>query len=224
VIQKGTAADCLFIVYKGRIGIYIAGDWKANIESGGYFGEMALDKDSVRSADAIAETDTTLFILKDIDYKRIVYSLKNLEKSLNLKLIVNIPLFVGMSYNKMQALINSCALAVFHPNDLIFDIESLSTSFYIIQKGTVELQIFVKVEKVNKWPVGTRSWNVRQIKQKYAVLFKTCKEGNYFGEYEILKGCERKMRAVVMETCKCLVINSEEIKEHFWMRDEKKLT
>ena len=216
-------ADCLFIVYKGRIGIYIGGERKANIDSGGYFGEMALDKESVRSADAVAETETVLFVLKDIDYKRIVFSLKNLEKSCNLKIIVNIPLFSNMSYNKMQNLLNSCALAVFNAAEFVFDISSHSNSFYILQKGVVELQIFVKVEKVNKWPVGTRSWNVRQVKQNYAVLLKTCKEGDYFGEYEILKGCERQMRAVVIETCKCLVVNSDEIKEHFWMRDERKI-
>ena len=68
-----------------------------------------------------------------------------------------------MSYGKIQGLLNSCALEVFNPEDIIFDIDSKSSNFYVLQKGVVELQIVISIEKVNKWPVGTKSWNIRQI-------------------------------------------------------------
>lgn len=223
VIEKGTAGECLYIVYRGKVIILLEGEQKAHVDPGGYFGELALDRDQIRTADAIAETDTYLFVIKDSDYKRIVFSLKNLEKSLNLKLLINISLFQGISYAKLQTILNSCAIAVFSPGDKIFDIDSNSTSFYIIQNGLIELQIIIEIEKTNKWPVGPKSWNIRQIKKKYAVKLKECKGSQYFGEFEIIKNCNRKMRAIAKETCKCLVLNSEELLSHYFIKDQKKL-
>lgn len=223
VIEKGTAGECLYIVYKGRVIIMLEGEQKAHVDSGGYFGELALDRDQIRTADAITETDTYLFVIKDSDYKRIVFSLKNLEKSLNLKLLINISLFQGISYTKLQSILNSCAIAVFNPGDKIFDTNSISTSFYIIQSGLIELQIIIDIEKTNKWPVGPKTWNIREIKKRYAVKLKECKGSEYFGEFEIIKNCNRKMRAIAIETCKCLVLNSEELLSHYFIKDQKKL-
>ena len=39
-----------------------------------------------------------------------------------------------------------------------------------------------------------------------------------------MKSRDRQTRAVALETCKCLVINSSELKDHYWIKDEKKLT
>ena len=178
----------------------------------------------MRTADAVTDRETYLFVLKDCDYKRIVFSLKKLEKSLNIKLLVNIPLFAGISFNKLQNILNSCALAVFNPGEKIYDIDSQSNSFYILQEGHIELQIIIEIEKINKWPIGPKSWNIRKVKKKYAVKLKDLKDGQYFGEFEVLKSCSRKMRALAMETCKCLVINSAELKDHYWIKDEKKLS
>lgn len=221
VFRQGNIGDRLYMVYKGIVGIYIGKDRVAHYEEGGYFGELALDKETVRAADAIAETDVVLFTLTDLDYKRTLFSYKNLEKQKNMKIIINIPFFSCLGYLKMQNVLNSCASSIFNKGEVIYESGHTSHCFFIVKTGKVEIQIYIDVEKTNKWPIGSHLWNVRKVKSKYACPLKVVKEGEYFGEWEILNKENRKTRAVAIESSMCLMLNQQEFDICIGYQDEK---
>ncbi|OMJ70501.1 hypothetical protein SteCoe_31497 [Stentor coeruleus] len=210
VFKQDTIGDRLYMVYKGIVGIYIGKDRVAHYEEGGYFGELALDKETARAADAVAETDVVLFTLTDLDYKRTLFSYENLEKQNNMKILINIPFFSSLGYLKMQNILNSCASSTFHKDEVIYESGHSSHSFFIVKTGKVEIQIYIDVENTNKWPIGSHMWNIRKVKSKYAHPLKMIKEGEYFGEWEMLNKENRKTRAVALERSMCLMLNQKE--------------
>ncbi|MCB1277324.1 cyclic nucleotide-binding domain-containing protein [Prosthecobacter sp.] len=60
IFQKGDEALEMFVVQSGEVEILINGKAVETIGPDGFFGEMSLIDDSVRSADAVAKTDCTL--------------------------------------------------------------------------------------------------------------------------------------------------------------------
>ncbi|OMJ70349.1 hypothetical protein SteCoe_31680 [Stentor coeruleus] len=220
IFKQGSVGDRLYLVYKGTVGIYIGKDRVAHYEEGGYFGELALDKQTVRAADAVAETDAVVFTLTDFDYKRTLFSYNNLEKQKNMKIIINIPFFSCLGYLKMQNVLNSCASSTFNKDEVIYESGHASHSFFIVKSGKVEIQSYIDVEKTNKWPIGSHLWNVRKVKIKYVHPLKIVKEGEYFGEWEILNKENRKTRAVALESSMCLMLNQQEFDTCIGYQDE----
>ena len=60
IFREGEPGDLMYAVVEGAVEIIVNGVAVETIESGGILGELALIDDSVRSATAIARTDTRL--------------------------------------------------------------------------------------------------------------------------------------------------------------------
>jgi CRP-like cAMP-binding protein len=60
IFQKGDEALEMFVVQSGEVDIVINGKVVETIGPDGFFGEMSLIDDSVRSADAVAKTECKL--------------------------------------------------------------------------------------------------------------------------------------------------------------------
>lgn len=155
VFKQGSKSDCFFIIFKGTVGVFVASEKIGHCDEGGHFGELGLDKQSVRMADVIAETSVIAFQIPGDDYNRIVYNYKNLEKHLNFKIFKEIPFFSNMSYHKIQNIISNCAGSVYSPGDVVYECGSKSYGFYIVTSGAVELQFYLELKTRNKWPVGS---------------------------------------------------------------------
>ena len=79
LFKEGDEGDALYIVKKGQVSIYHepkeAGDLPkqvADIGDKGYFGEMALVSDQPRNAAAKTISETEMFILSKIDFKKLL--------------------------------------------------------------------------------------------------------------------------------------------------------
>ena len=201
------------------MGIYVGNQRVAHCDEKGHFGEIALDKHSVRTADVIAEAPTTLLSLSSLEYNRILYHFKNLEKHNHYKLFVEVPLFSNLSYHKLQDLVSYCAGTVFKKNEVIYDYGDKCHSFYVVKSGSVELQVYANIKKQNKWPIACNLWNVRKIKSRYALPLRIVEEGGYFGEYEIVNKKERETRAIALKDCICLSLAIEDFDRYFSNKD-----
>ncbi|MFN0079599.1 MAG: Crp/Fnr family transcriptional regulator [Prosthecobacter sp.] len=60
IFQAGDDAGEMFVVHTGEVDIVINGEVVETIGPDGFFGEMSLIDDSVRSADAVARSDCRL--------------------------------------------------------------------------------------------------------------------------------------------------------------------
>ena len=63
VITEGDPGDLFYLVASGTAAVSVEGDRKASIEPGGFFGEIALLRDTARTATVTAETEMELLSL-----------------------------------------------------------------------------------------------------------------------------------------------------------------
>jgi len=80
IFSENSPGRDMYIVYSGKVGLYaqgIQGHRKllAIVETGDFFGEMALVDDSPRSATAIAEEDNTQLLV--LDKSKFIYLLRH---------------------------------------------------------------------------------------------------------------------------------------------------
>ena len=74
IIEEGEPGDELFIVAQGQVAIYQGDTHLLNIGPGGHFGELAILRDDLRSATAVAEGDTSLFVITRQDFLDLLQS------------------------------------------------------------------------------------------------------------------------------------------------------
>jgi CRP-like cAMP-binding protein len=76
VFVEGEPGKALFIVFKGRVGIWRATtngeEMLAGLDPGAYFGELALIDDEPRFASARAEEPTVLLVLYKTDFDHVI--------------------------------------------------------------------------------------------------------------------------------------------------------
>lgn len=223
VIKKGATPDFVFIIYSGSVGIYLNSVKIAQNDEGGYFGDIALDKSSSRTADAIAETDVILFTIKAQDYKNIVFNYKTLEKHENCKFIQSIPFFSNWNFTKVQLLSNNLVPCIFKSGEVIYEFGEQSLVFYLVNRGKVEIQTFIVLKEKNRWPVGIHSWNIKKVTSEYVYPITTAGTGEFFGEFELLRKGKRETRAIALETTLCLSLNEDEFNSSFNPKEKEKL-
>jgi len=78
VFAEGSRGKEMYVIYSGKVSLYAdmasgGGKLLANLESGNFFGEMALVDDSPRSATAIVDEDNTQLVV--LDQNRFTYLL-----------------------------------------------------------------------------------------------------------------------------------------------------
>jgi sulfate permease, SulP family len=91
VLKQGKAADALYLLLDGKVGIYVTGPEGSEvhlrtIETGGHFGEVGLLQSGTRTANVRTLTRTMVFRLDAAAFKRV---LKDAE--------VAVPLLHGLS-------------------------------------------------------------------------------------------------------------------------------
>ncbi|OMJ85828.1 hypothetical protein SteCoe_12738 [Stentor coeruleus] len=223
VIKQGSKADCLFIIYKGTVGIFVNGVKIAHNSEGGNFGDLALDKSSPRTADVIALTPVVLFTVKEFDYRNIIFNYKNIEKHENCKFVSSIPFFSNWSIVKVQLMCNSLVQLSFKPGEVIYEFGDRSHVFNLIKSGKIEIQTLIDLKQKNRWPVGPHIWNIRKVISKYVFPIKTVGNNEFFGEFEILKNIDRETRAVAIEDTVCLSLNKSDFDILFTVKDQENL-
>lgn len=218
LMKKGDEGDCMFIIYKGQVGIYVNGLRVAHRVSGEVVGETALDTDKPRSADVIAEQVVVVLKLKKIDYSSILLTLKKLEKFESSKFLMKIEMFSKWSLPRMQVLCDYLIVSKYGPGEMIYEADSKSTGIYIILSGSVVFQKFCGIVKRNKWPVGLKSWEVQKVTNHFLIDVGRMEQGGIFGN-EAISNIPYLTRATSLGECTCLVLNTFECLQLFTKND-----
>lgn len=68
VVKKGAPGDCMYFIASGEVAVELP-DRKVTLPQGSFFGELALLRNSVRTATVVTTTDTTLLVLDLLDFR-----------------------------------------------------------------------------------------------------------------------------------------------------------
>lgn len=222
VINKGEEGDCMYLIYQGKVGIYVNGA-KIGIRcEGEVIGEAAMDTDKPRNADAVAETSLVLLKLKKIDYQSIVMNFKKAEKYENSKFLMNLEVFSEWALPKIQKLSDLLIVSRFKPGQIIYETDSESLCIYFLLSGSVVLKKCIEITKYNKWPTGLKQWEVQKVIQKFMHPLGQIVPGGIFGT-EALSGVPYTSQAVCEIETTLLVLNKSECAELFSQSDIMKI-
>ncbi len=72
VVEEGSTGTSFFVIAEGNAAVSVAGDVKASLGPGDYFGEMAIVDEGVRSASVTAATDLRCYFLTPWDFRPLV--------------------------------------------------------------------------------------------------------------------------------------------------------
>ncbi|OMJ79935.1 hypothetical protein SteCoe_19918 [Stentor coeruleus] len=132
---------------------------------------------------------------------------------------MSIPFFRNWSYLKVQHLSNYLIKKVYPKGEILYDKGDDSDTFYIIKKGQVDIQAYVEMQHINRWPTGSKQWKILEINKKYIVTIGSLKRGSYFGETTMIEQMPRMYRAICVVDTICLTINKDEFFENFSVKD-----
>ena len=73
VFKEGDEGTAMYIIEKGQVEIRKKGKTLSLFKGGNIFGEMALFENAQRSADAMARTDLTLYLINSRDFRKFIF-------------------------------------------------------------------------------------------------------------------------------------------------------
>ena len=93
LFYQGTIGNKMYVVLGGVIGLYDGKEQIASLRTGAMFGEMALIEDAPRSATAVAEEASRLFVLDERTFNKL------LTKRVSIRILLNV---VGTLSNRLR--------------------------------------------------------------------------------------------------------------------------
>jgi CRP-like cAMP-binding protein len=224
IMNKGDPGDCMFIIFMGKAQILLEpGNVVGTVSSRDVIGEHALDTMKPRTATVMPVEPITAFKLTKLDYDSILLNIKKLEKYKSSKLLMTIPFFRNWSYLKVQHISNYLFKKTYKAGHIIYDKGDESDTFYILKSGQVDIQAYIELQHINRWPTGSKQWKILEINRKYIVNIVSLKRGSYFGETALIEQMPRAYRAVCATDTVCLTINKDEFFDIFSVKDMESL-
>ena len=219
IIRKGDLADGLVLIYKGSASVIIDGVLVAAKGAGDVVGENALDYRMPRSADVVASSDCIVFKLMSEDYEAAILHSKQKEKQGILEFFLSMGLFQGWSSIKLTRLGALINIKTFEAGENLYKRNDPCTSLYMIKEGKVNVYTYVPIEQSNKWPTSVNEWKIHQVNREYLVKIAKLGPGQYFGDFEIVKHCNRLLKTVTKTKCVLIELNKSHVFEHFTEAD-----
>jgi len=188
IILEGAEGDSFYLIDEGVCNVYIKGKGKvAEIEGGhksqrNYFGELALLYDSPRAATVSAATDTSLWVLDRITFKKILQGDAQKKQEMYKTFLEKVPLLQSLSYQERQILADALEPRDFDSETIILQEGESGNDFFIIEEGEV---------------VCTKTIDGKTVK-----VSDYLGPGDFFGELALLAGQNNAVRRATVTATK----------------------
>ncbi|KAJ3028257.1 UNVERIFIED_CONTAM: hypothetical protein HDU68_002064 [Siphonaria sp. JEL0065] len=165
VIQQGTEGDYFYVVESGTFDVFVNGTKVHAYEGEGSFGELALMYNSPRAATVTAATDSTLWALDRVTFRRILMENTSRKRHLYEKFLEEVKLLSSLEPYERIKIADALESESFEDGAIVIRQGDVGDQFYIIESGEAAV---------------TKSENGSE--KKYPSL----KKGDYFGELALL--------------------------------------
>lgn len=155
IFAQGAQGDAMYIVDSGKVELRANGETLARLTDGNEFGEMALLTGRPRAADAVATTDTNLWVLYRGDFERVqarypaaqaamaetvAQRLAAADEAFLNQHLRKISLLAGLSRPQLEAVRQRLQPVRFRRGEHIYRQGDPADGLYMIEKGQVQVE------------------------------------------------------------------------------------
>ena len=155
IYRKGEPGEGIFLIEKGQVELRGDGEPLARLTAGNDFGEMALVTGRPRSSDALAVTDTNLWVLYRSDFERVLtrypavqtavtesvaQKLATADESFFDRHLRQISLLAGLSRPQLEAVRRRLMAARYRAGEVVFLQDAEPDGLYLIERGQVQIE------------------------------------------------------------------------------------
>ena len=145
IIRKGDIGKCMYIIQEGRVKVHDDIFTIAELSSGNFFGEVSLLDAEPRSASVTAIADTSLFMLEQEDFYKILQKHRDVAQGI-MKILIsrfrkqNADIFNGMKEKekKLQSLVDQRTLELQNAN------KEIEKALHQIEDKNIKLELAYK--------------------------------------------------------------------------------
>jgi CRP-like cAMP-binding protein len=207
IYRKGDPGEGLFLLESGQVELRGDDEVLARLTAGNDFGEMALVTGRPRSSDAVATSDTNLWVLFRSDFERVLTRYPAVQAALNDtiaqklasgdeiffdKHLRQITLLSGLSRPQLEAVRKRLVAARFRAGELVFQQGDDPDGLYLVERGQVQIET-ASAQGVT--PVATMS------------------DGDVFGEGALLLEGQRSSNARALTDLDAWMLRREDFED-----------
>ncbi|CAD8178751.1 unnamed protein product [Paramecium octaurelia] len=139
IFKQGDKATLFFIIERGQCQIIINGEKKRILKPSEFFGELALMYLAPRSASVCAIGDCGFWVLERNKFRKAVEDIQQKAYETNREFLIQVKFFDFMTEEQRDSIANVLITVKFKSGESIVNEGDMANSFYIIQKGTVQV-------------------------------------------------------------------------------------
>ncbi|CAD8115157.1 unnamed protein product [Paramecium sonneborni] len=139
IFKQGDKATLFFIIERGDCKIIINEEVKRVLKTPEFFGELALMYHAPRSASVQAIGDCGFWVLERKKFRKAVEDIQQKAYETNRKFLDQVKFFDFMTEEQRDSIANVLITLKFKQGEIIVNEGDMANSFYIIQKGIVEV-------------------------------------------------------------------------------------
>mmetsp|Transcript_1326 Transcript_1326/g.1689 ORF Transcript_1326/g.1689 Transcript_1326/m.1689 type:complete len:583 (+) Transcript_1326:87-1835(+) len=201
IIRQGEKGDTFYIIQDGEVNVTQKKsptseeeDVLATLQSGQYFGEMALLLDEPRMANCVSRSKVNCLTLGRKEFSQLLGPLQDLlTRNMQYRILQSVPLLSHLTAPQLDRCVDAMRVEIFQDGEYIVRQGEEGSKFYIINSGEVLVQATTKK--------GERKEFGRMGKQEY------------FGEQSLLKKEPRSADVVALGEVACFVLERSDFEE-----------
>jgi len=225
LMRRGEKADCMYMIVKGRVGIYIGSEIaKDEVGEHNVIGESAVQTKNLRTATVKAHTPVETLKLTYEDYDHVVFRLKLQDFYQVATFLQTIEYFSAWNISKLYRLASIIIIKQYRKGQRVYSIGEEAHNLHIVKEGQVSLKVELDLERSNRWPTKVHEWAQVQTTHRYEKSLKVCTSGMFFGEHDLIARNSHSTNAIcTSESCLLYIVIEDFFREIFSDKDCKLL-
>lgn len=224
LMHVGDAADCLYLILQGKVGIYTDDNRLLDeVTSGNVIGESAIQNKTGRTATVKAHCDIQTLILTYDDFDNMAFQVKLRDFYDVANFLASIDYFSDWSLSKLYRLASVSIIKQYHKSQIIYSKGEFARDLYIVKQGEIHLQLDLDINQANKWPTAANQWTCLHTTKRYRQTVRVCKSGSIFGEQELIDNQPLAFTAVCVDKAVLCIVRDQFFGEIFSEKDRRKL-
>ena len=157
IIQQGGIGDYFYVIESGSFHVFVSRNGKPAIKvcdygPGGSFGELALMYNAPRAATVTATSDSVVWALDRVTFRRILMENTNKKRRLYESFLEEVPILMSLEAYERHKISDALESVAFNDGDVIIKQGDVGDAFYILESGEVGVTLIDEKGEAHEFP------------------------------------------------------------------------